>query len=254
MLEWSPEQKAWYSTDKIGLSNITNADINAAIDGFIEIKRTAERGTIMNIFLQASSDSWYYFGFEDNRLSIFSSNDEFVTAIAEKSNVNKAGFGEYVFVDTDRADVLKFIDRFRLVYLGIKEPYEIRMPVETVKEEVDFLEIPVDNSEAGDVVEEEIAGDPNDGFPEDTSAEPELIPQTERETEPEQKASEPQKKKKQPATEEPVTDTQSEKKKKTKPAEETAPVKEKEPPMTEEDLLKPTEEKEAPAQDDDEGF
>ncbi len=254
MLEWSPEQKAWYSTDKIGLSNITKADINAAIDGFIEIKRTAERGTIMNIFLQASSDSWYFFGFEDNRLSIYSSNDEFVTTIAAKSNVNKAGFGEFVVVDTDLPDVLKFIDRFRLAYLGIKEPYEIRMPVETVKEEVDFLQIPVDNSEAGEVVEEEIPSDLNDGFPEDTSAEPELVPQTERETEPVQKAAEPQKKKKQPATEEPVTDTQSEKKKKTKPADETAPVKEKEPPMTEEDLLKPTEKKDAPAQDDDEGF
>jgi len=242
MLEWSPEQKSWYSTDKIGLSNILKADINAAIDGFIEIKRTAERGTIMNIFLQASSDSWYFFGFEDNRLSIFSSNEDFVNIIASKSNVNKAGFGEFVVVDTDRADVLKFIDRFRLVYLGIKDPYEIHTPVQEVKEEVDFLQIPVDNSDSSDVVEEEIASDPNEGWPQDTTAEPE------------QKQEAPQKKKKQPATEEPVTDTQSGKKKKTQPAEDAASQEKSKPAMTEEDLLNPTEKKDAPAKDDTEGF
>jgi hypothetical protein len=84
-MDWSPEHQAWYSSDKIGLSNILNYDINALIDGFIEIKRSAERGTIINIFLQASSDCWYYFGFEDNRLMIYSSNDEFVDIIALKS-------------------------------------------------------------------------------------------------------------------------------------------------------------------------
>lgn len=146
-LEWSKTHKAWYSKNKVGLSNILRGDLNALIDGFIEIKRTTERGTVMNIFIQASSDCWYYFGFEDNRLMIYSSNDEFVDIIASKSNINKAGFGEYAFVDADRPDVLKFIDRFRQEYLGIKEPYELRMPVEEYTENLDLLEIPEDNSE-----------------------------------------------------------------------------------------------------------
>ena len=145
-MDWSPVQHAWYSVGKVGLSNILKADINAQIDGFIEIKRTTERGTVMNVYIQASSDCWYYFGFEDNRLSIYSSNSAFVDIIASKSNINKAGFGEYAFVDADLPDVLKFVDRFRLDYLGIKEPYEIRMPVEAVTEIPDVLQIPVDNS------------------------------------------------------------------------------------------------------------
>jgi hypothetical protein len=155
-MDWSPEHQAWYSSDKIGLSNILNYDINALIDGFIEIKRSAERGTIINIFLQASSDCWYYFGFEDNRLMIYSSNDEFVDIIALKSNVNKAAFGDYVFIDADLPDVLKFVDRFRLQYLGISDPYEIRMPVQQISEHLDILEIPVDNTEDGDVLPMEI--------------------------------------------------------------------------------------------------
>lgn len=155
-MEWSPTHNAWYSKDKVGLSNILRMDINALLDGFIEIKRSTELGIIMNIFIQASSDSWYYFGFQDNRLSIYSSNDEFVDIIASKSNINKAGFGEYAFVDVDLPDVLKFVDRFRLEYLGIKDPYEIRMPVEEVSENLDFLEIPVDNTEDGDTIPMEI--------------------------------------------------------------------------------------------------
>ena len=109
-MDWSPVHNAWYSIGKIGMSNVLKADINAQLDGFIEIKRSEERGTMMNVFIQASSDCWYYFGFEDNRLLIYSSNSGFVDIIASKSNISKAGFGEYVFVDADLPDVLKFVD------------------------------------------------------------------------------------------------------------------------------------------------
>lgn len=177
-MEWSPIHNAWYSKNKVGLSNILKFDINALIDGFIEIKRTSEKGTVMNIFIQASSDCWYYFGFEDNRLMIYSSNDQFVDVIASKSNINKAGFGEYVFVDADLPDVLKFVDRFRLDYLGIKEPYEIRMPVEEITENLDILEIPVDNTEDGDVLPMEIEDNTDESLVEENKKE-ESVPQSE---------------------------------------------------------------------------
>ncbi len=177
-MEWSPTHHAWYSKDKVGLSNILRMDINALLDGFIEIKRSSELGTIMNIFIQASSDCWYYFGFQDNRLSIYSSNDKFVDMIASKSNINKAGFGEYAFVDVDLPDVLKFVDRFRLDYLGIKEPYEIRMPVEEVSENLDFLEIPVDNTEDGDTIPMEIEDNTEESLTE-SKPKTEEKPQTE---------------------------------------------------------------------------
>jgi hypothetical protein len=182
LMKWSPEHKAWYSTDKIGLSNVLRYDINAELDGFIEIKRNAERGTIINIFLQASSDCWYFFGFEDNRLLIYSSNDEFIDIIASKSNINKAGFGEYAFIDGDLPDVLKFVDRFRLEYLGITQPYEISIPTQEVPESYDILQIPVDNTEDGDVVLDEIEDNTDDlGFPEPDPVDntEEEIPQTE---------------------------------------------------------------------------
>ena len=186
-MEWSPEHKSWYSKNKVGLSNILKSDINALIDGFIEIKRTDDLGTAMNIFIQASSDCWYYFGFEENRLMIFSSNNQFIDIIASKSNINKAGFGEYAFVDADLPDVLKFIDRFRLDYLGIKEPYEIRMPVEEITENLDLLEIPVDNTEDGETLPMEIEDNTEESLSEEIQAEeiqPEEL-QPEEETQPE---------------------------------------------------------------------
>ncbi len=171
-MKWSTDHKAWYSTDKVGLSNILKFDINALIDGFIEIKRSTELGTIMNIFVQASSDSWYYFGFGENRLMVYSSNDEFVDIIASKSNISKAGIGEYVFVDADLPDVLKFVDRFRLDYLGIKEPYEIRMPIEEISENLDVLEIPVDNSEDGSVLPMEVEDNTEESLSKEKPKEP----------------------------------------------------------------------------------
>jgi hypothetical protein len=219
LLEWSPVHKAWYSKDRLGLSSIVRNDINALIDGFIEIKTSPERGTIINIFMQASSDCWYYFGYEDNRLVIFSSNDEFIDIIAAKSNIHKAGFGEYAFVDADLPDVLKFVDRFRLDYLGISDPYEIRMPVQEVADELDILEIPVDNSEDGDLLPmeiedntEESLGFGEDELVDDVSTEEELINELNEDEELEDE------------------------------------------PKTEEDLLNPVEETTEEEEEDDEGF
>lgn len=240
-MNWSPEKNAWYSTDKVGLSNILKYDINALIDGFIEIKRSSERGTIMNIFIQVSSDCWYYFGFEDNRLMIYSSNNRFVDAIASKSNINKAGFGEYVFVDATMQDVLKFVDRFRLEYLGIKDPYEINIPVvEDITENLDILQIPVDNTEDGDVLMMDIQDTTDDGFISPEQKEEQTISEIQDKKE-DQTTSEIKEKKEDQSS--PAAADKKKKKEKEKAKEE---------PKTEEDLLKPVEKK--PAEDDDEGF
>ncbi len=221
-LEWSPTHNAWYSKNQVGLSNILRSDINALIDGFIEIKRSDEKGTVMNIFIQASSDCWYFLGFEDNRLMIYSSNIDFLDIIASKSKIDKVGFGEFAFVEADLPDVLKFVDRFRSDYLGINEPYEINVPEEEVTENFDFLEIPVDNTEDGDVLPFEI---------EDNTGEVEDLTENEN------------------GFIEDIEDTTEE-----SVSEEIQP--EEPEPMTEEDLLNPIEPEtnETEEEDDDEGF
>ncbi len=134
-MKWSSDYNAFYSEGKLGMSNIQRTDINGAFDGFLEVKRNEDDGSVLfNLFLKASADSWYYFSYEDNRLLIFSSNNAFNTIIGKKSNGAKAKIGDLVFAPGDRAETLNFINRFRLQYYGIEEPYQLDSDIE---EEVD---------------------------------------------------------------------------------------------------------------------
>ncbi|MCG8321226.1 MAG: hypothetical protein MI921_17115 [Cytophagales bacterium] len=131
-LVWSETDKAFYNPldSKIGISNIFRDDINAMVDGFVEIRKT-ENGEVVNVFLKISS-SWYYLGFSDNRLVLYSNNDEFNDIIKNKTNVAKAKIGEYVFILGEMNEVQNFVDEFRKVYYDIDEPFELDRPTEVV--------------------------------------------------------------------------------------------------------------------------
>ncbi|MFA0961857.1 hypothetical protein AB9P05_08610 [Roseivirga sp. BDSF3-8] len=139
-LKWSEGNTAWYSEGKIGVSNIGNQDINAMTDGFVEIRKTME-GEQVNIFMQMSNVSWYFFQYEQGRLLMYSSNDQFNNLVNEKTNVDKAKLGEFVFFQGEMSDVLGFINRFRKTYFGIEEPYNLDLPTDPV---VDPLATPDD--------------------------------------------------------------------------------------------------------------
>jgi hypothetical protein len=127
-LKWSGKTKAFYSDGPLGLSNILRNDINAAMEGFMEIRKTEDGLPVFHVFLKASADSWYYFGYEDNRLLVYSSNTAVNTAIAKKSNASKAKIGELVFVPGSEEETLDFINRFRQQYYGMEVPYELSIP------------------------------------------------------------------------------------------------------------------------------
>ncbi len=135
-LEWSDTDKAFYSSmnSKIGISNISRNDINARTDGFIEIRKTEESGDIINIFLKISS-SWYYIGYADNRLVLFSNNREFNEIIKSKTNVAKAKIGEFVFIPGEMNEVQNFVDEFRKVYYDINDSFILDEPTQVVSEE-----------------------------------------------------------------------------------------------------------------------
>ncbi|MGB5976454.1 MAG: hypothetical protein WBG62_03520 [Cyclobacteriaceae bacterium] len=139
-LKWSEGNTAWYSEGKIGISNIGKHDINAMTDGFVEIRKTME-GEQINIFLQMSNVSWYFFQYEQGRLLMYSSNEEFNSVVNEKTNVDKAKLGEFVFFQGEMGDVLGYINRFRKTYFGIDEPYNLDLPTDPI---VDPLDSPED--------------------------------------------------------------------------------------------------------------
>jgi hypothetical protein len=124
-LKWSVSHKAFYSEGPLGLSNSFRNDINGAFEGFMEIKKTEDGAPVFNLFFKASPEAWYYFGFEDNRLLMYSSNQEFNTLVSKKTNSGKAKLGEVVFVPGSEEETKAFINRFRLEYLGIEVPYSL---------------------------------------------------------------------------------------------------------------------------------
>lgn len=144
-LKWSPKLKAFYSEGTLGLSNIAKNDINGAFEGFMEVKKNSDDGgAVFNVFIKASPDSWYYFGYEDNRLLIFSSNNAFNTIVSKKTNSGKAKVGEMVFIPGSEEETLAFINRFRKEYYEIEVPYDLssgtggkKKPEEEKKKEKD---------------------------------------------------------------------------------------------------------------------
>lgn len=141
MLKWSQKQKAFYSEGNLGISNIGRNDINGAFEGFMEVKKNQDGVPIFHVFFKASPEAWYYFGFEDNRLLVHSSNSEFNSIITKKTNSGKVKIGEVAFIPGSDDETLAFINRFRKEYYGIDVPYSLSegtaAPVGTKKKETE---------------------------------------------------------------------------------------------------------------------
>ena len=124
-LKWSQTQKAFYSEGAIGVSNMTKIDINGGFEGFMEIRKNEDGAPVFHVFFKASPESWYYFGYEDNRLMVHSSNEIFNDMIAKKTNASKAKVGELVFIPGSNDEALAWINKFRLNYYGLEAPYDL---------------------------------------------------------------------------------------------------------------------------------
>ncbi len=125
--KWSEEQKAFYNNGFVGLSNVFRTDLNAEFEGYFELRKT-EAGETLNLFIKASPDSWYYFSMEEDKLLMYSSNEEFNTYVAAKSNMGKAKIGDFQFGPADLPETLDFINTFRAIYFDIDEPYKLSDP------------------------------------------------------------------------------------------------------------------------------
>jgi hypothetical protein len=121
-LVWSPKANAYISTSKIGISNMGDVDINAQVDGYIEIAKSNVSGDEVNIYFDISPTKWYFFKYSGGQLSLTSSDDEVNKILAgggtdgkDKKDKN----ANTVFMDTDMG--VRFKKRFTETYLGLKE-------------------------------------------------------------------------------------------------------------------------------------
>jgi len=139
-LKRSQEHKAFYSEGTLGLSNILRYDINAAFEGFMELRKNEDGTPVFHVFFKASPDSWYYFGMEDNRLMVHSSNAAFNDAITKRTNAAKAKIGELVFIPGSDEETLTWINLFRKKYYGLEAPYNLGSASDGLKKKKDEVE------------------------------------------------------------------------------------------------------------------
>lgn len=136
-LVWSNEHKAWYSKGKLKLSNILSNDINAFVEGYIEIKRT-DLGDIVTIALKPNAESWYYFNYQPGRLAVLSSEIDFNAAITGKSKGETGTPTVYTFVLADEAEEALFMKEFHQNYLGLNyDDFSNKRPSQKEEKPVD---------------------------------------------------------------------------------------------------------------------
>jgi hypothetical protein len=117
-LQWNPQYNSFNSIGKLGLSNIGEMDINAKIEGYIEIIKNPIVGDEMYVFFELSNETWYYMGFKEGQMGLISSEESFNNLIAAKDKGKKAK--DYSVISVDLAEAIQFRNNFLQKYRGVK--------------------------------------------------------------------------------------------------------------------------------------
>jgi hypothetical protein len=87
-MTYNPRAKAYLSEGKIGVGNILKTEIFRYMDGIVQIKKE-KRGDVMDIYLEADPNTWYYFTYSKGRMLAVSSNEQFNTSLKELKSKSK---------------------------------------------------------------------------------------------------------------------------------------------------------------------
>ena len=141
---WSQINNSWYNTSVLNLSNVGSRDVNASIDGFVEIKYISDYDYIFTLFLQPAPEFWVYMSYDGKMLKTFSSNERYNSEMTSAANSND----KFIAVNiVDENYILNFINSFRLKYFGIKEPYNLMSPSDTFLEDEVFKTVSDDDDD-----------------------------------------------------------------------------------------------------------
>lgn len=116
-LKWSKKNQAFYSVGKLAVNAVGGVNVNGKLDGYVEVKKTPN-GEVVNIYIEGSPDTWYYFSFdEEKRCGILSSNEAFDNLVLAKAK-GREGTGKFFTAAADIVEKAQFIKRFKKEYLN----------------------------------------------------------------------------------------------------------------------------------------
>ena len=109
-LEWNPNTLSFISKGKIGIGFIGNQPLNVYVDGWVELQRKRS-GDLLDIYLKAGDNVWYWFSYFNGILMSSSSNrsyDDLLNSIKERKRKDpdaRSGNGfKYMIGIPDRLD------------------------------------------------------------------------------------------------------------------------------------------------------
>lgn len=108
-LHWSAAHQAYYSQGPIGVAHFGRNNVNAQMEGVLEVRRGVE-GDEFSLFLQASPDVWYYIDLKQGELGVVSSQIDFNDQITAKSKNVKSKDMSLVVIGPEEKDM--FVNRF----------------------------------------------------------------------------------------------------------------------------------------------
>ncbi len=115
-MKWNQQTRSYVSVGKIGVGGIGKTSINKLCDGKIEFKKKRGADEI-NIYIEIDPQHWYYFNYVNGFMQVYSSNNDFNTAISSlKSDKKetKTDKGKFTFNDQSSAGTKKtmFLRKF----------------------------------------------------------------------------------------------------------------------------------------------
>ena len=115
-LRWSGKFNAFYSTGRLGVSNMTATDVNAQMDGFVEIRKSGN-GDEASIYLESSPDVWVFYDYKPGngpgsmgQLAIITSEQDINDRLMAGSKNSGKATVEIVPATVD--EKLLFVDRY----------------------------------------------------------------------------------------------------------------------------------------------
>jgi hypothetical protein len=112
-LRWSPTRSAYYSEGPIGVSHFGRNNVNAQMEGVLEIRRAIE-GDEFSLYLQASPDVWYFFDYRQKELGIVSSQIDFNDQLTAKARSVRSKDMSLITLGIEEKD--QFVNRFDDLY------------------------------------------------------------------------------------------------------------------------------------------
>ncbi|MEN7548352.1 hypothetical protein AAG747_10565 [Rapidithrix thailandica] len=116
-LKWSPEFSAFYSEGQLGLVSVGKTEVDAKVNGYVEIPKL-EQDEVANFFFESPSGAWFFFSYQKNNVLALTS-DPLLNEIIDKSK------GDLNLADINEINI--FVNTYRLNYLGKDDPVFIQV-------------------------------------------------------------------------------------------------------------------------------